>query len=169
MNTPIKFSSLNFSYPSGISVNCVLSNSSSWMPKLAGASGRRSALKGGENRSSGCGSLEFFGVLLSRGVVLGAMVCGVLVFSCRRVFAVEGVVDANYGVMGFLRGSWPKMLQLLRVFKDQGPILFVLLSLSAFFSMAETSITTLWPWKVQLYVLVAAQELRYSNYCRIGA
>nr|CAN83218.1 hypothetical protein VITISV_018001 [Vitis vinifera] len=152
MNTPIKFSSLNFRYPSGISVNCVFSNSLSSSPKLTGPSGRRSGLKGGENPSSASGNLDFFGVLLRRGVVLGAMVCGVLVLGCSRVFAVEGVVDADYGVlrrtMVVLRGAWPKTLQLLRVFKDQGLILAALLGLSAFFSMAETSITTLWPWKV---------------------
>ncbi|WKA12593.1 hypothetical protein VitviT2T_029965 [Vitis vinifera] len=153
MNTPIKFSSLNFRYPSGISVNCVFSNSLSSSPKLTGPSGRRSGLKGGENPSSASGNLDFFGVLLRRGVVLGAMVCGVLVLGCSRVFAVEGVVDADYGVlrrtMVVLRGAWPKTLQLLRVFKDQGLILAALLGLSAFFSMAETSITTLWPWKVR--------------------
>lgn len=145
----------------------MFSNSSSSRPKLAGASGRRSALKGGENPSSACGRLELFGVLLSRGVVLGALVCGVLVSGCRRVFAVESIVNADYGVMGrsmvFLRGAWPKVLQLLRVFKDQGLILAALLGLSAFFSMAETSITTLWPWKVQLYVQVAYDRLYCFN------
>ncbi|KAK3009968.1 hypothetical protein RJ639_012360, partial [Escallonia herrerae] len=37
----------------------------------------------------------------------------------------------------------------LGVFKEQGLVLAALLGLSAFFSMAETSITTLWPWKVR--------------------
>ncbi|KAL4591469.1 hypothetical protein LXL04_004435 [Taraxacum kok-saghyz] len=37
----------------------------------------------------------------------------------------------------------------LRVFREQGLILAALLGLSAFFSMAETSITTLSPWKVR--------------------
>ncbi|KAB1199136.1 hypothetical protein CJ030_MR0G027304 [Morella rubra] len=81
------------------------------------------------------------------------MVCGVLVFGCRRVFAMEGVTNAGYGVIGqsilLLRNAWPKTLQVLRVFKEQGLILAALLGLSAFFSMAETSITTLWPWKVR--------------------
>ena len=165
MNTPIKFSSLNFRYPSGISVNCVFSNSLSSSPKLTGPSGRRSGLKGGENPSSASGNLDFFGVLLRRGVVLGAMVCGVLVLGCSRVFAVEGVVDADYGVlrrtMVVLRGAWPKTLQLLRVFKDQGLILAALLGLSAFFSMAETSITTLWPWKVQFFIFFCLLFQRY--------
>ncbi|CAM6099175.1 unnamed protein product [Calypogeia fissa] len=43
----------------------------------------------------------------------------------------------------------PKLLQILAVFKDQGLFLSALLGLSAFFSMAETSIMTLWPWKVR--------------------
>ncbi|GMY31026.1 duf21 domain-containing protein, chloroplastic [Fagus crenata] len=83
-----------------------------------------------ENAVSGV-NLKFVRELVKRGIVLAAMVCGVLVFGCRRVFAMEGVVNAGYGV-----------------FKDQGLILAALLGLSAFFSMAETSITTLWPWKV---------------------
>lgn len=44
---------------------------------------------------------------------------------------------------------WPKFLQVLGVFRDQGLLLSILLGLSAFFSMAETAITTLWPWKVR--------------------
>ncbi|GKV51881.1 hypothetical protein SLEP1_g58500 [Rubroshorea leprosula] len=36
----------------------------------------------------------------------------------------------------------------LKIFKEQVVILIALLGLSAFFLMAETSITTLWPWKV---------------------
>ncbi|CAA2957713.1 DUF21 domain-containing At3g13070, chloroplastic [Olea europaea subsp. europaea] len=36
------------------------------------------------------------------------------------------------------------------VFKEQGLVFAALLGLSAFFYMAETSITTLWPWKVWL-------------------
>ena len=67
---------------------------------------------------------------------------------------MEGVVNAGYGVIGqsilLLRNAWPKTLQVLQVFKDQGLILAAHLGLSAFFSMAETSITTLWPWKVHI-------------------
>ncbi|KAF9666509.1 hypothetical protein SADUNF_Sadunf16G0236500 [Salix dunnii] len=98
-------------------------------------------------------NLELIKVLLKRGVVFGALVCGILVYECKRVFASEGVVNAGYGVIGqsilLLKTAWPKVLQLLRVFKEQGLILAALLGLSAFFSMAETSITTLWPWKVR--------------------
>uniref|UniRef100_A0A2N9J8U1 CNNM transmembrane domain-containing protein n=1 Tax=Fagus sylvatica TaxID=28930 RepID=A0A2N9J8U1_FAGSY len=105
-----------------------------------------------ENAVSGV-NLKFVRELVKRGIVLAAMVCGVLVFGCRRVFAMEGVVNAGYGVIGqsilLLRNAWPKTLQVLQVFKDQGLILAALLGLSAFFSMAETSITTLWPWKVR--------------------
>ncbi|XP_021740664.1 putative DUF21 domain-containing protein At3g13070, chloroplastic isoform X2 [Chenopodium quinoa] len=91
--------------------------------------------------------------LLKNGMFLTAIVCGVFLFECRKVMAVEGVVNAGYGVIGqsilLLRNAWPKTLQVLMVFKEQGLILAALLSLSAFFSMAETSITTLWPWKVR--------------------
>lgn len=98
-------------------------------------------------------NLGFFEVLLRRGLVLAVVICGILVAGCRRAVAVEGVLNAGLngvfersGVV--LRSSWPKVLQVLRVFKEQGLILAALLGLSAFFSMAETSITTLWPWKV---------------------
>ncbi|GMY31013.1 DUF21 domain-containing protein At1g55930, chloroplastic-like [Fagus crenata] len=94
-----------------------------------------------ENAVSGV-NLKFVRELVKHGIVLAAMVCGVLVFGCRRVFAMEGVSIL------LLRNAWPKTLQVLQVFKDQGLILAALLGLSAFFSMAETSITTLWPWKV---------------------
>ena len=45
---------------------------------------------------------------------------------------------------------WPKFVQVMGVFRDQGLLLSVLLGLSAFFSMSETAITTLWPWKVSV-------------------
>uniref|UniRef100_A0A7N2RFE2 Uncharacterized protein n=1 Tax=Quercus lobata TaxID=97700 RepID=A0A7N2RFE2_QUELO len=38
--------------------------------------------------------------LIKRGIVLAAMICGVLVFGCKRVFAMEGAVNAGYGVIG---------------------------------------------------------------------
>ncbi|KAK3427485.1 hypothetical protein EUGRSUZ_F03700 [Eucalyptus grandis] len=92
-------------------------------------------------------------VAVRRGVVLVAMLCGVLFLGCRRVFAVESAVNAGYGVIGqsilLLRNAWPKVSQVLIVFKEQGLVLALLFGLSAFFSMAETSITTLWPWKVR--------------------
>ncbi|KAL9258246.1 DUF21 domain-containing protein [Drosera capensis] len=94
-----------------------------------------------------------FEVLLRSGVVLVALICGVFVVRCRMVVATEGVVNAGYGVIGKsilpLKNAWPKTLQVLQVLKEQGLILAALLGLSAFFSMAETSITTLWPWKVR--------------------
>ena len=89
--------------------------------------------------------------LVKRGILV-AMVCGVLVFGCKRVFAIEGVVNTGSGVIGqsilLLRSAWPKVSMLLKVFKEQGLVLTALLGLSAFFSMAETAITTLYPWKV---------------------
>ncbi|KAK9005195.1 hypothetical protein V6N11_042640 [Hibiscus sabdariffa] len=91
-------------------------------------------------------------VFVKRGILV-AMVCGVLVLGCKRVFAVEGVVNAGYGVIGqsilLLKNAWPKLSMLIKVFKEQGLVLTALLGLSAFFSMAETAITTLWPWKVR--------------------
>ncbi|XP_042517411.1 putative DUF21 domain-containing protein At3g13070, chloroplastic [Macadamia integrifolia] len=99
------------------------------------------------------GKLDLLDILSKCGCIFGAMVCGIFVFGCQRVLATDGVVNAGYSVFGesrlLLKGAWPKVLQVLCVFKEQGLILAALLGLSAFFSMAETSITTLWPWKVR--------------------
>ncbi|XP_038997109.1 DUF21 domain-containing protein At1g55930, chloroplastic-like [Hibiscus syriacus] len=90
---------------------------------------------------------------LVKRVLLVAMVCGILIFVCKRVLAVEEAGNAGYEVIGksklLLRNAWPKASMLLKVFKEQGVVLTVLLGLSAFFSMAETAITTLWPWKIR--------------------
>ncbi|XP_074302141.1 putative DUF21 domain-containing protein At3g13070, chloroplastic [Silene latifolia] len=99
------------------------------------------------------GNLGFVKVLSKKGMLLAAVVFGVFVVDCKRVMATEGVVNAGYGIIGqcilLLRNAWPKTSQVLMVLKEQGLILAALLGLSAFFSMAETSITTLWPWKVR--------------------
>lgn len=108
---------------------------------------------GSQQRFDSGEELETMKVLLKRGIVLGAVVCGVFLYGCQRVLASAGVVDAGYGVFGqsilLLKNAWPKASQVLRVLREQGLILAALLGLSAFFSMAETSITTLWPWKVR--------------------
>ncbi|CAM6019057.1 unnamed protein product [Sphagnum balticum] len=57
--------------------------------------------------------------------------------------AVKGKVQLSAAAV------WPKTLQVFEVLRDQGLLLSALLGCSAFFSMAETSITTLWPWKVR--------------------
>ncbi|XP_028768402.1 putative DUF21 domain-containing protein At3g13070, chloroplastic [Neltuma alba] len=104
-------------------------------------SGRRDACLLGESSSSKANS-NFIQELLKKGIILVATV-----YVCRRVLTVEGVEKARYGVIG-PSTAWPKVAKVLQVFKDQGLTLAILLGLSAFFSMAETSITTLWPWKV---------------------
>ncbi|KAF3620404.1 DUF21 domain-containing protein, chloroplastic [Capsicum annuum] len=100
-----------------------------------------------------CLKVSFLHFLLKKGVILVGLICGVFVIGCRRVLAVEGVISGGYGVLEqglvVLRSYWPTVLLVLRMFKEQGLILAALLGLSAFFSMAETSITTLWPWKVR--------------------
>uniref|UniRef100_A0A804M0E6 DUF21 domain-containing protein chloroplastic n=1 Tax=Zea mays TaxID=4577 RepID=A0A804M0E6_MAIZE len=92
-----------------------------------------------------------------------AVACGALAAAwCRRAMAVgaaaaagagagaPGTVEAAAGIGWMaLRGGWPRVLQILQLLREHGLILAALLSLSAFFSMAETSITTLWPWKVR--------------------
>ncbi|KAG9144110.1 hypothetical protein Leryth_013761 [Lithospermum erythrorhizon] len=101
----------------------------------------------GESEKNGENGIKI-GLLLK---ILASIVCGVVVLWCRRVMAYEvvGGVEVVDRGMVVLRNSWPKVLQVFRVFKEHGLVLAALLGLSAFFSMAETSITTLWPWKVR--------------------
>ncbi|KAL6637337.1 hypothetical protein ACP70R_024909 [Stipagrostis hirtigluma subsp. patula] len=102
--------------------------------------------------------------------VAAALACGALAAAwCSRALAVgaasaagagaagapgagaagaPGAVEAAVGIGGMaIRGGWPRVLQVLQLLREHGLILAALLGLSAFFSMAETSITTLWPWK----------------------
>ncbi|KVI10441.1 AAA+ ATPase domain-containing protein [Cynara cardunculus var. scolymus] len=92
-------------------------------------------------------------ILVKKGLVLLAVCCGVVGFGCRRVLAAEGVLNGGYvgldQIKLSLMNSLPKVLMVLKVLKEQGLILAALFGLSAFFSMAETSITTLWPWKIR--------------------
>lgn len=113
-------------------------------------------------------------MLVKKGIILAATVCGVLVFGCPKVFALEGVVNAGYGVIGqsilLLKSTWPIMSKVLRLFKEQGLLLALLLGLSAFFSLAETSITTLWPWKVScLFSLLNELYFLYVSSIKVGA
>ncbi|KAL7130837.1 hypothetical protein ABFS83_13G159300 [Erythranthe nasuta] len=104
--------------------------------------------------NSSVAAVDFEEVLVRRRLAIAAAAIGVVVLlGCRRALAMEDVMSAGYGVwersLLSLRSSWPKVLQVLKVFREQGLVLAFLLGLSAFFSMAETSITTLWPWKVR--------------------
>ncbi|KAI3969513.1 hypothetical protein MKX01_020074 [Papaver californicum] len=100
--------------------------------------------------SIGNEKLDFLKVLMKGLFIMSAMVCGVFVFQCGKVYAMEGVINncLEQGKL-VLKAAWPKLKKVLCVFKEQGLLLAALLSLSAFFSMAETSITTLWPWKIR--------------------
>ncbi|XP_076900193.1 putative DUF21 domain-containing protein At3g13070, chloroplastic [Bidens hawaiensis] len=91
---------------------------------------------------------SFLQVLVKKGLILAAACCGVFVLRCRGALAVEGVVGFEQ-IKVSMTNSLPKVLMVLKVLKEQGLILAALFGLSAFFSMAETSITTLWPWKVR--------------------
>lgn len=64
------------------------------------------------------------------------------------VLAPPIISNMKSSLVETLKAMWPKTQQVLEVLRDQGLFLSLLLALSAFFSMAETSITTLWPWKV---------------------
>ncbi|XP_024381705.1 uncharacterized protein [Physcomitrium patens] len=65
------------------------------------------------------------------------------------VLARPVVGNIKASVMETLKSMWPKTQQVLEVLRDQGLLLSLLLAISAFFSMSETAITTLWPWKVR--------------------
>ncbi|GJW70912.1 hypothetical protein Tco_0127829, partial [Tanacetum coccineum] len=72
----------------------------------------------------------FVEVLVKKGLVLAAVCCGVfLVLGCNNKSAVAVAAEE------ILNGRREETCD-CRIF-----------GLSAFFSMAETSITTLWPWK----------------------
>ncbi|GLJ15564.1 hypothetical protein SUGI_0255750 [Cryptomeria japonica] len=75
-------------------------------------------------------------------------------FRCRAVYALDCLPAPTHqqlvaNMKALWKLMWPKVLQVLSVFRDQGLIITALLCLSAFFSMAETAIMTLWPWKVR--------------------
>ncbi|KAL8205684.1 hypothetical protein R6Q57_009235 [Mikania cordata] len=94
---------------------------------------------------------NFLEFLVKRGLILVAACC---VMGCRMAVAAEGVLNSgNFVGLDQIKlsmvNSLPKVLMVLKVLKEQGLILAALFGLSAFFSMAETSITTLWPWKVR--------------------
>ncbi|KAI5432829.1 putative DUF21 domain-containing protein At3g13070, chloroplastic [Lathyrus oleraceus] len=147
------FSSTSF-HGSSYGNNVKLVGGASLKMNCLGSSSNSDCLKEKNVVSNSDANLKFIDeFLVKRGIVLAAAVCGVLVFGCPQVFAAEGVVKAGYGVIGksilLLKSTWPTVLQVLRLFKEQGLLLALLLGLSAFFSLAETSITTLWPWKVR--------------------
>ncbi|XP_071725683.1 putative DUF21 domain-containing protein At3g13070, chloroplastic isoform X2 [Rutidosis leptorrhynchoides] len=81
-----------------------------------------------------------------KGLILAAACC--VLGCCKAAHGFEYYVGLEQIKVSFFN-SLPKVLMVLKVMKEQGLILAALFSLSAFFSMAETSITTLWPWKVR--------------------
>ncbi|XP_065624521.1 DUF21 domain-containing protein At1g55930, chloroplastic [Quercus suber] len=146
MRMPMKILQRNNQYPFRLALNCVgrcnyrnyinsrhREKETDLFVGRAGLEfvGKDSESLSDENAVSGV-NLEFVRELIKRGIVLAAMVFGVLVFGCKRVFAMEGAADAGYGVSGqsilLLRNAW-----VLQVFKEQSLILAVLLGLSAFF------------------------------------
>ncbi|XP_071697106.1 putative DUF21 domain-containing protein At3g13070, chloroplastic [Rutidosis leptorrhynchoides] len=83
---------------------------------------------------------------VKKGLILAAACC--VLGCCKAAHGVEYSVGLEQIKLSFI-DSLPKILMVLKVLKEQGLILAALFGLSAFFSMAETSITTLWPWKVR--------------------
>ncbi|XP_071708636.1 putative DUF21 domain-containing protein At3g13070, chloroplastic [Rutidosis leptorrhynchoides] len=85
-------------------------------------------------------------ILLKKGLILAAACC--VLGCCKAAHGVEYFVGLEQINLSFI-DSLPKVLMVLKVLNEQGLILTALFGLSAFFSMAETSVTTLWPWKVR--------------------
>jgi hypothetical protein len=132
-----------------------------------------------DNNNVVVGGFDFVEVLVKKGLVLAAVCCGVfLVLGCNHKAAVavasEGVLNGgggSYVTAGLEQikvsciNSLPKVMMVLKVLKEQGLILAALFGLSAFFSMAETSITTLWPWKVLFLIFICFNSLNILGYC----
>ncbi|KAJ7555815.1 hypothetical protein O6H91_05G056000 [Diphasiastrum complanatum] len=92
--------------------------------------------------------------VLRRGLAIwiGASCIAWLACSGRAKAVVDSSTTGFHPLVkmqAMVASMWPKILLVLGVFRDQGLLLSTLLGLSAFFSMAETAITTLWPWKVR--------------------
>ncbi|XP_022936626.1 putative DUF21 domain-containing protein At3g13070, chloroplastic isoform X1 [Cucurbita moschata] len=146
----------NNRYPSFCLSNCVQFRSSGSILRTIYANGAR--LGCGDNESWNSPIVfqpnqDYVREIAKRLIVFTAIVYGVFVVGCKNVLAMEGVVSFGKDMVGqgisTFSDAWPKALLVLKIFKEQGLILGLLLGLSAFFSMAETSITTLWPWKVR--------------------
>lgn len=155
LRIPIKLCAKNFRYTCGVASNFILPYNSrcNFRTGICLSVQGNGEFQNAQDSSGSCLKIPFVRFLLKKKLILVAAICGVLVIGCRRVLAVEGVLNGGYGVLEqglvLLRSYWPTVLRVLRMFKEQGLVLAALLSLSAFFSMAETSITTLWPWKVR--------------------
>nr|XP_043620822.1 putative DUF21 domain-containing protein At3g13070, chloroplastic [Erigeron canadensis] len=89
--------------------------------------------------------LDKFKGVIRCGLIMGLFVLGLI--RCQNVLAMESGSVFAQKMKAFWNGG--KFSQVLQVFREQGLILAGLLGLSAFFSMAETSITTLSPWKIR--------------------
>ena len=152
---PVRIFRGNNRYPSFCLSNCVQFRSSGSILRTIYAKGAR--LGCGDNESWNSPIVlqpnqDYVREIAKRLIVFTAIVYGVFVVGCKNVLAMEGVVSFGKDIVGqgisTFSDAWPKALLVLKIFKEQGLILALLLGLSAFFSMAETSITTLWPWKV---------------------
>ncbi|XP_022975133.1 putative DUF21 domain-containing protein At3g13070, chloroplastic isoform X2 [Cucurbita maxima] len=153
---PVRIFGGNNRYPSFCLSNCVQFRSSGSILRTIYANGAR--LGCGDNESWNSlivlqPNQDYVREIAKRLIVFTAIVYGVFVVGCKNVLATEGVVSFGKDIVGqgisTFSDAWPKALLVLKIFKEQGLILALLLGLSAFFSMAETSITTLWPWKVR--------------------
>lgn len=95
--------------------------------------------------------LSIFSIIRRFSLVLATFFSTTILLGSRPCLAAEGVFSTSLIIprfFAYLKSIWPTIKALGGVLKNQGPWLVLLLGLSAFFSLAETSITTLWPWKV---------------------
>ncbi|KAG9443479.1 hypothetical protein H6P81_014819 [Aristolochia fimbriata] len=90
---------------------------------------------------------RFFKVAARGGLVFVAIVCGVFIISRRAALLVEALRVFQWSKLA-VGGRSAELLQVLCGLREQWLVLATLLGFSAFFSMTETSIATLWPWMV---------------------
>lgn len=82
--------------------------------------------------------------------VAAAAVYSVFGGAPAHALSLAGVKDRAAGRwQEFVHTSWPWVVKCCAELREHGVMLASLLAASAFFSLAETSITTLWPWKVR--------------------
>lgn len=103
----------------------------------AGASERKGVVWPALARAAGGALL----LLLAAAALWGVGPAHALELSAVRQRAVDRLREN-------VRSAWPWVIKCAAELKEHGVMLAALLSASAFFSLAETSITTLWPWKV---------------------
>lgn len=128
-------------------------------PEGGSDQGRRSRFAAPLGRKHESKQLLWPAIARAAGKALLIFLAAAAVWSVRGIppaHAMDLVVVKDVAASRFkdiLRKSWPMIVKCTAELKEHGVMLASLLAASAFFSLAETSITTLWPWKVSGTIL----------------